>query len=160
MQVIVKWIRVPAIRIISNWSSVILKSDSTFGKCMKYWLKNNIRTIVIWELPLKSVVFTILVCEKPLEKVSWILVTLTSHSNSPFKRSSVSFNVSKLNYVAFRSNSLNYSIRKSGRLECENFCVFQQTDLWCTPSLEHLLLKFLKLSSKLFGSRVFISAFE
>ena len=60
--------------------------------------------------------------------MSSIPVAPFSRCDSHFERSNISFSESKLDGMAFSSNGLNYSVRKSGRLECESFYGFLRTD--------------------------------
>ena len=62
------------------------------------------------------------VCGKPQERMS----PLTSHSDSGFKRSNISFKENKLDGVDLNSNSLDYCVRKDeGKIlwflvDCDN----------------------------------------
>ena len=53
------------------------------------------------------------VCGRPQERVSPILVTLTSCSDSNFERSNISFKENKPDGVDLSSNGLNYCARKN-----------------------------------------------
>ena len=54
-----------------------------------------------------------LVCGKPYERVSQILVTLTSHSDSHFEHSNTSFSENKLDGVDLNSNCRDCGVRKN-----------------------------------------------
>ena len=59
------------------------------------------------------IVFDHSVCGKPLEKVSPILVTLTSRSDSDFERSNVSLKENKPDGVNPNSNDIDYYVQKN-----------------------------------------------
>ena len=62
---------------------------------------------------LKSTSSSYAVCGKPWEKVSPILVTLMSHSNSDFERSNVSLKENKPDGVNPNSNDIDCYVRKN-----------------------------------------------
>ena len=65
------------------------------------------------------------VCGKPWEKVSPILVTLTSRSDSNFERSNMSLKDNNRDCVDSNSNGFDYSVRKNKG----KFYGFRQTEL-------------------------------
>ena len=67
--------------------------------------------------------------------MSSIPVTFTSRCYFHFERSNISFNESKLDGMAFNSDGLNYSVRNSPRIECENFYGFLQTGWECEKNI-------------------------
>ena len=61
------------------------------------------------EIPIHSYA----VCGKPRERVSPILVALTSSSDSNFERSNISLNENKRDGIDLNSDGLDYCVRKN-----------------------------------------------
>ena len=83
------------------------------------------------------------VCGKPWERMSPILVKLTSYSDSNFERSNISFKENKPDGVDSNSNGFNYCVRKTeGRtLRFSVDCVEVGPDLPGVPKIKYTSLK-------------------